>query len=315
MSEHNGDNFSELELQALKSRAFTSELKGLIDKVIEPRIQENENALMRDYHALFYRIVNDIQRGGGTLPAGDPASGITALVQLFERLQIKDYAVYNYDFSQKAYITLVNTATKKLPSMITSSLFTDNGVDIFRDYLYRDSLFLTGNAAIYRLSKHSLDSFPPLPLIAFSCECAGRERETLVDSVALSREFFSFISSSTVRTQFNDGLDSVLTSIHISALYHGSASSSWFILKSRDSNYEGLCAVKRELARIVSETTHMYVFFPRGLVIFASQGDVSRLNTYYLELRVKSDRQYILTEITHKNEHQLLNSVLASSAG
>jgi|GEM_PF-3078134 len=320
MSENGGENFSDLELQSLKARAFNSELKGLIDKVMVPRESADESALMRKYHALFYRIVNDMQhqrKMGAITEAANSQSGSAAVVRLFAHLAITDYAVYNYDVSLKAYVCFLTSDASSLPAMIVPSVFSDNGVDFLRDYLCTDSLYLTGNAALYRMSRHSLDSYPPLPLIAFRTSVSGRERDLLVDFIVNSREYFTYIlqSANLLRSPQASGCAGIINSLRISSLFHSTASSVWYFLKGSGVPFEVLSSVKLQLMNLLSDQSHIYLFCGKGLVLYVPRADVAALNTYYLDLRVKSERQFVLSEITTRNEHQLLHLVLTASAG
>ncbi len=318
MGEQNGDNFNEEELQALKARAFTAELKGLIEKVVVSRgsSDDDASALVREYHALFYRIVNDLQ-GQGSLRGTEDAkkTGMGAIITLLSGLGVSNFALYNYELARKSYAVITKSDDAAFPPLIAAPFFSDKGVDPFHEYFYDGAVYLTGNVALFRMTKNSLDSFPPLPLIAFTTELSGRERELLVDAICFSREFILFVLSSSIRAQIVPGAEGIMASMHISALYHSSKSSAWFFLKGNGVTYEQLVAVKEELSKTLSNLSHLYLFSSRGIVIFASQADIQSLQSFYLDLRVKSERKYVLSELPIRSEQQLLNFIVSTPTG
>lgn len=318
MSDNNSENYSEQDLQTLKDRAFTSELKGLIEKVIVPRSDDDIGYILKDYHKLFYRVINDFQYDDPvTVPVADIKAELDPLSRLMITLGIKDYALYEYDFRMKTFEAVHKTGDSQFPVIITYSFFSESGCDPFREYLIDDMVYMTGNAALYRMTRNTFDQYPPLPLLVFSTEKIGRERENLADSVGFSVEFQKHIdkAASSCRKGKTTLPSDILDSFHVSAMYHSSGSSSWFFLKCSGVKYHDLSSIKIQLKEILSSASHSYLFTDKGLVLFVNSNDISALNSFYLDLRVKTGRRFVLTEITTRNEQQLLNMVISSTTG
>jgi hypothetical protein len=127
------DSFTDDELNAVRERAFTPELRSLVDDITRDKqsASADPQELLRRMHALFYRMLAhdnrpDCGAGFNPLEQGDETNELVlldALQHALAMINISDFALLFYSVMEKAFVPHFNTFDDIHPNRFRLSLY------------------------------------------------------------------------------------------------------------------------------------------------------------------------------------------------
>ncbi len=138
------EGYTEEELQKIRDKTFTRELRDLVDKVTDQEDMEitpdeeriTENNLLHLYHSLFYKAVSLIgmeNSNSSFNPLDYPQdtlydSLLTSIEEGMADMQMEDFAVLSYDFEKRCYSPWIN----QIKDLDGSNLMIDLSEALFK---------------------------------------------------------------------------------------------------------------------------------------------------------------------------------------